>query len=63
MKQSQFERYALSIIVAATTVAGCGGGSQPSVGPPGAIPQSSARATHAAPGKSWMLRKAKRDLL
>jgi hypothetical protein len=64
MKQSQFERYALSIIVAATTVAGCGGGSQPSVGPPGAIPQSSARATHAEPGKSWMLPEARRqDLL
>ena len=36
-------------------LAGCGG-SQPSIGTPGAMPQTSALATHAGRGKSWMAR-------
>lgn len=47
-------RSALSIGVAAVAfLAGCGG-SQPPVGAPGAMPQDSAIATHAARGTSWM---------
>ena len=45
--------YALSIGVAAASLSGCGG-SQPPIGAPGAMPQTSALATHAARGTSWM---------
>jgi hypothetical protein len=43
-------------------LAGCGG-SQPPTGAPGAMPQTSALATHTDRGKSWMLPEAGRDLL
>jgi hypothetical protein len=55
-------RYLLSI-GAAVLLTGCGG-SQPPIGAPGAMPQTSALATHADRGKSWMLPEAKNsDLL
>ena len=54
MKRSVFGRHVLSICVAAAMLAGCGG-SQPPIGAPGAMPQTSAIATHADRGKSWML--------
>jgi hypothetical protein len=57
MKRPILHFYALSICVTATMIAGCGG-SQPPIGAPGAIPQTSALATHGARGKSWMLRNA-----
>ncbi|MFY9739477.1 MAG: hypothetical protein WAK11_10560 [Candidatus Cybelea sp.] len=41
-------------------LAGCSG-SQPPVSAPGTMPQTSAFATHAARGKSWMLPEAKHD--
>jgi hypothetical protein len=63
MKLSDFRRYALSSCVAAAMLAGCGG-SQPPIGAPGVIPQTSTIATHADRGKSWMLPEAKtEDLL
>jgi hypothetical protein len=43
-------------------LAGCGG-SQPPIGAPGAVPQTSASATHADRGKSWMLPEAKSESL
>ncbi len=52
-------RYALGILAAAM-LAGCGG-SQPPIGAPGAMPQSSAIATQAARDGSWMLPEAKSD--
>jgi hypothetical protein len=52
--------HAFGICVAAAMLAGCGG-SQPPIGAPGAMPQTSATATHADRGKSWMLPRAKRD--
>ena len=48
-----FSRYVLTSCAAAAMLAGCGG-SQPPIGAPGAMPQSSAVATHAGRGKSWM---------
>jgi hypothetical protein len=47
----------LSVGVAAL-LAGCGG-SQPPIDAPGAMAQTSAIATHADRGKSWMLPEAK----
>jgi len=62
MRSLDFSRCALSG-VAAAMLAGCGG-SQPPIGAPGAVRQSSAIATHADRGKSWMLPEAKsQDLL
>ena len=62
MNSVRFNRYAL-IIFAVALLAGCGG-SQPPIGAPGAMPQTSALATHADRGKSWMLPEAKsEDLL
>jgi hypothetical protein len=62
MKNLEFGRYALSY-VAAATLAACGG-SQPPIGAPGATPQTSALATHAERGTSWMLPEAaSQDLL
>ncbi|MGB6952957.1 MAG: hypothetical protein WBE15_13540 [Candidatus Cybelea sp.] len=55
-----FNRSALLICAAAAMLAGCGG-SQPPIGAPGAMPQTSARATHADRGKSWMLPEAKAE--
>ena len=45
---------ALSICAVAALLAGCSG-SQPPIGATGAMPQTSAVATHADRGKSWML--------
>jgi hypothetical protein len=47
VRRSGFDRYALSICAAAAALAGCGG-SQPPIGGPGAVPQTSAIATQAA---------------
>ena len=63
MTSRELSRFALSVCVAAAMLAGCGG-SQPPIGAPGAMPQTSAIATHAERGKSWMLPEAKpQDLL
>jgi len=63
MKSFEFNRYALSACAAMAMLVGCGG-SQPPIGAPGAIPQTSGVAAHAEPGKSWMLPEAKsEDLL
>jgi hypothetical protein len=63
MKLSDFSRRVLSISVAASLLAGCGG-SQPPIGAPGAMPQSHAIATRAARATSWMLPEAvSQDLL
>jgi hypothetical protein len=62
VKSSDFSRFALSTCVAAAMLAGCSRGSQPPIGA-GAMPQSAAIATHAAPGKSWMLSEAKSETL
>jgi hypothetical protein len=62
MKRTAFSSHALSC-AAAAMLAGCGG-PQPPIGASGAIPQTSAIATHADRGKSWMLPEAKtEDLL
>jgi hypothetical protein len=56
-------RSALSIVAAGATLAGCGG-SQPPIGVPGAMPQTSALAPHGGHRKSWMLPEASNgDLL
>ena len=58
-----FSRGALMSCAAAAMLAGCGG-SQPPISAPGAMPKTSAIATHAERGKSWMLPEAKsEDLL
>jgi hypothetical protein len=63
MKSVDFGRYALCSCVAVALLAGCGG-SQPPIGAPGAVLQTSAVATHAERGKSWMAPEAKsEDLL
>jgi hypothetical protein len=54
MRSLDFSRYALTSCVTAAMLAGCGG-SQPPIGAPGAMPQTSALATDADRGKSWML--------
>jgi hypothetical protein len=59
MKSLGLSHCALSAGVAAAVPAGCGG-TQPSVGAPGAMPQSRAIATHTGHGGSWMLPEAKR---
>ena len=62
MNTSTLVRYLLSI-GAAVLLAGCGG-SQPPIGAPGAMPQTTAIATHADRGKSWMAAGyGKKDLL
>jgi hypothetical protein len=58
MKGFGLGSYAISGGVALALLAGCGG-SQPPSGAPGAIPQTSAIATHADRGKSWLLPEAK----
>jgi hypothetical protein len=55
-------RYALTGCVAAALLAGCGG-SQPPIGAPGAMPQTSAIATHVEHGGSWMAPEAKSEKL
>lgn len=54
MRRPDFSRYALCSSLAAAMLTGCGG-SQPSIGMPGAMPQSRANAAHAERGGSWML--------
>src|ERR1700729_2334290 len=54
MKSLGLSGYALAIGAAAALLAGCGG-SQPTIGAPGAMQQSRAVAGHAAHGGSWML--------
>src|SRR5579863_3360857 len=54
MKDLEFGRITLSSCVAAAMLAGCGG-SQPAIGAPGAMPQTSALAAHAGRGTSWMI--------
>jgi hypothetical protein len=59
----RLNRHALSVSAVAAFLAGCGG-SQPSIGVPGAVTQSLAIATHAERGGSWTLPEAKSgDLL
>ncbi|MGA9017552.1 MAG: hypothetical protein WB438_01245 [Candidatus Cybelea sp.] len=55
-------RYAQSYCVAAAMLAGCGG-TQPPIGAPGPISQTSTVATHSDSGKSWMLPEAKSENL
>jgi hypothetical protein len=63
MRFSDFSRHALTGCAAAAILAGCGG-SQPPIGAPGAMQQTSTIAIHADRAKSWMLPEAKRrDLL
>jgi hypothetical protein len=63
MNKLCFGHYAFSSCIAAAMLAGCGG-SQPPIGAPGAMPQASTIAKHAAHKESWMLPEAKsRDLL
>ena len=63
MKTRLLSRYALSSCVAAAMLAGCGG-SQPPIGVPGAMAQTSAVAMHSGRGTSWMSPEAKsEDLL
>src|ERR1700734_3789453 len=63
MRSLDLNRFVLSVSLASAMLTGCGG-SQPPIGAPGAMPQTSALATHAARGKSWMLPEAKsQDLL
>jgi hypothetical protein len=62
MKISILYLGALSICFTATVLPGCGG-SQTPIGAPGAMPRTSALATHAERGKSWMLPEARRDKL
>ena len=57
MKSLGFGRVTLCSCVAAAMLAGCGG-SQPPIGAPGAMPQTSALAAHADRGTSWMLPEA-----
>ncbi len=57
MRVADFRRFAFGICAAAALLSGCAG-SQPPIGAPGSIPQTSAIATHAPPGKSWMLAEA-----
>jgi hypothetical protein len=60
MKRFGLGTYALSGSVAVALLAGCGG-SQPPIGVPSTMPQTSANTTHADRGKSWMLPDAKNE--
>jgi hypothetical protein len=57
MQAQPFSRFALAIS-ATWLLAGCGG-SQPPIGAPGVMTQTSAVAHHASRGKSWMLPEVK----
>ena len=61
MTPSDFSRFALIWAVVAL-LAGCGG-SQPPIGAPGAMPQTSTLATQANHGKAWILPQAKHRAL
>jgi hypothetical protein len=60
MKHFDVRRYALSDCTAIALLAGCGG-SQPPIGAPVAMPQTSAIANLADRGESWMLPKTKSE--
>jgi hypothetical protein len=63
MKSLDFSRRALLCCAAIAMLASCGG-SPPPIGASGAMTQTTAIATHADRGKSWMLPGAKsEDLL
>jgi hypothetical protein len=55
-------RHALGLAAASASLVACGGSESP-IGAPGAMPQSSAIATHAQRGGSWMLAEAKSEEL
>ncbi len=57
-----FGRFALSVAVAAASLAGCAG-LQPPIGASGAMPQGRAMATRADRGGSWMLKEARTEPL
>ncbi|MGC2633098.1 MAG: hypothetical protein WA215_02685 [Candidatus Cybelea sp.] len=57
MMFSRFGRFTVSSSVAVALLAGCGGSQSP-IGAPGAMPQTSAIATYAGRGKSWILKRA-----
>lgn len=57
MKSFDFGGYALGICTAVAMLTGCGG-SQPPIGVPGAMPQSSAITSHADINGSWVLPEA-----
>ena len=61
MTSREPSHFVLGVCVAAAMLAGCGG-SQPPIGVPGAMPQTSAT-THADRGKSWMLPEARNEEL
>jgi hypothetical protein len=67
MKSLDFGRCALTGCVAAAMLAGCGAlrqaqdDMQPPIGAPGEVRQTSAFATHADRGTSWMLPEAAHD--
>ena len=64
MRILDFGRFAISTCIAAAMLAGCGGGSQPLIGAPGAMPPTAAVARQADRGKSWIFPEAKgEDLL
>jgi len=58
MKISAIGRYPISFCATAAMLAGCGG-SQTPIDAAGALPQTSAIATHVAHGGSWMARRAR----
>jgi len=60
MKSFSLGTYVLSGGVAVALLAGCGG-SQPPIGAPGAMPQTSTIAMHSERGKPWMLPEAKNE--
>jgi hypothetical protein len=60
MKSFGLGTYALSGGVAVALLGGCGG-SQPPIGAPGTMRQTTAIATHADRGKSWILPEAKSE--
>jgi hypothetical protein len=62
MRSRDLNRFALFACVTSLMLAGCGG-SQPPIGAPGEKPRTSAIATHADRGKSWMLPGAKSENL
>lgn len=62
MKVRHLSRYSLSVGATAALLAGCGG-AQPSIGTPGAMPQSRASMMRASGSGSWMLPAAKREAL
>jgi hypothetical protein len=54
MQDPAFTRYGLGMCAMAALLAGCGGSQ-----PPGAMPQTSAVATHPERGTSWMLQTSR----